>query len=195
MADKPSYQRSFAEKLAAIFLETGSLDYLKSFWETMVREWPGIDRHRLDKYYYLLKCFMLYGLKYLRKTDLDEGSIKRYNEILVELPFHPSRTDLVDSIRVYMLENYPGLIISELTDLDASKLVHVFEPLTELAAKTRKRSVLDCAEHELGALDPSLQLQHLAEHMFSVGASPNVSIRNRKVLYGLSQKYKTSSCQ
>ena len=32
--------------------------YIKCFWDTMVREWRGIDRYRLDKYCLLIRKMM-----------------------------------------------------------------------------------------------------------------------------------------
>ena len=30
--------------------------FLKAFWQTMIREWVGIDRLRLDKFYMVRQC-------------------------------------------------------------------------------------------------------------------------------------------
>ena len=37
------------------FSESGAAMFLRSFWETMGREWPRLDRLRLNKYYNLMK--------------------------------------------------------------------------------------------------------------------------------------------
>jgi ribosomal RNA-processing protein 1 len=59
MSDKPLVQQALATDLALLLLAcrskkgTGrvarfrsSLCYLKGFWQTIVREWTGLDRHR-----------------------------------------------------------------------------------------------------------------------------------------------------
>lgn len=50
MSDKPLVQQALATDLAEILLNIpnvqGSLDFLKGFWEAIVREWSGIDRLR-----------------------------------------------------------------------------------------------------------------------------------------------------
>ncbi len=50
MSDKPIVQQHLAEKLSQIPghlspMET-SFKFLKAFWETIIREWHGIDRLR-----------------------------------------------------------------------------------------------------------------------------------------------------
>lgn len=35
-----------------------TMSYIKCFWDTMVREWRGIDRYRLDKYCLLIRKMM-----------------------------------------------------------------------------------------------------------------------------------------
>lgn len=50
MSDKPLVQQALATDMAEIVLNfptaQGSLDFLRGFWEALVREWSGIDRLR-----------------------------------------------------------------------------------------------------------------------------------------------------
>lgn len=50
MSDKPLVQQALATDLAEIILSIpsaqGALDFLRGFWETIVREWKGIDQLR-----------------------------------------------------------------------------------------------------------------------------------------------------
>lgn len=54
MADRPSYQQNLATRLGDILLDLHRVDsqaallYARTFWETICREWSGIDRLRLD---------------------------------------------------------------------------------------------------------------------------------------------------
>ena len=54
----------------------------------MVREWPGIDRLRLDKFYMLLMEFYTVGLQFLKQQEASSDSfkelVKEYMAILVE---------------------------------------------------------------------------------------------------------------
>lgn len=66
LSDKTDGQFTLAELIAKLvhnlpvekedgFAESGAALFLRSFWETMGREWPRLDRLRLNKYYSLMK--------------------------------------------------------------------------------------------------------------------------------------------
>jgi ribosomal RNA-processing protein 1 len=50
MSDKPLVQQALASELAELVLTISTaslaLEFLKGFWEAIVREWNGIDRLR-----------------------------------------------------------------------------------------------------------------------------------------------------
>ena len=49
LAEKPQFQLELAERLAALthsMRGDGGVAYLRVFWQTMLREWHLIDRHR-----------------------------------------------------------------------------------------------------------------------------------------------------
>lgn len=66
LSDKAEGQNSLAELISKLvhnlsvenkdaFSESSAGLFLRSFWETMGREWPHLDRLRLNKYYNLMK--------------------------------------------------------------------------------------------------------------------------------------------
>lgn len=58
-SDKPLVQQELARSLASLMQDIGWKDALlfwSCFFETMGREWQGIDRLRLDKFYDLCRC-------------------------------------------------------------------------------------------------------------------------------------------
>ncbi len=69
MADKAIYQRSLAQRLGDIAIDlyrankAAAMQYVRAFWETIIREWHGIDRLRLDKYYNLVRRFSQVGFE------------------------------------------------------------------------------------------------------------------------------------
>ncbi|PIN02669.1 Nucleolar protein NOP52/RRP1 [Handroanthus impetiginosus] len=75
-ADKTPNQLSLINRLINLFLSLQpsiSLEFFRGFLVTLRREWPGIDRLRLDKFYLLIRRFMraLFELMRLRKWDLE----------------------------------------------------------------------------------------------------------------------------
>ncbi|KAL0337816.1 UNVERIFIED_CONTAM: Ribosomal RNA processing protein 1B [Sesamum calycinum] len=75
-ADKTPNQLALINRLTNLFLSLQpslSLEFFRGFLVTLRREWPGIDRLRLDKFYSLIRRFVkaLFELMRLRKWDVD----------------------------------------------------------------------------------------------------------------------------
>lgn len=104
MSDKPLVQQALATDLAELVLTitttTTSLNFLRGFWETIVREWNGIDRLRsvlillppihiltskclrIDKYYMLIRRFVNVGFRLLIRVGWQKNACDEYNDIL-----------------------------------------------------------------------------------------------------------------
>ncbi|EEB08312.1 nucleolar protein Nop52 family protein [Schizosaccharomyces japonicus yFS275] len=121
MADKPRYQQQLAQELADLtpFLRPENrLLFLQTFWETMGREWVGLDALRIDKFYSLMRRFANAGFKNVKvegeQKGLDEA-LAEYNQMLIEGPF--------DSENL----SYPAGVIYHLCDLWTDELKKVYE--------------------------------------------------------------------
>lgn len=106
MADKPKYQHELAERLANIakvlsceFPASEVQDedepitafppailFMQAFWETMCREWSGIDRLRLNKFYYLMQQFIRVGFELVQAQSYDFEFTSAYFALLQEYP-------------------------------------------------------------------------------------------------------------
>ncbi|GAA5913932.1 Rrp1p [Sporobolomyces salmoneus] len=99
MSDKPLVQQALAQTLADLTLivrpkstkpeKNGRVErvkstmaFLKGFWVTVCREWVGLDRLRIDKFYLLIRRFIEVGFKVLEREDWDPKAIELYNEVL-----------------------------------------------------------------------------------------------------------------
>ena len=60
--------------------------FLECFWETMAREWDGIDALRMDKFLLLVRGYLASSLRYLKGRDWVEEDVRRYMEILKGIP-------------------------------------------------------------------------------------------------------------
>ena len=77
------------------FFESGASRFLRSFWETMGREWSGLDRLRLNKYYNLIKQVLHKSFQMIAIiSETEEGSVtwssdlvKGHNSILIGTVF------------------------------------------------------------------------------------------------------------
>jgi ribosomal RNA-processing protein 1 len=88
MSDKPLIQHELARKLAALLhvlpSEEQRLYYVRAFFLTMNREWRGIDRYRLDKFYALVRYFLNECFKLLKARDWNEEVVQKFVEIMID---------------------------------------------------------------------------------------------------------------
>ncbi|KAH9835867.1 Nop52-domain-containing protein [Rhodofomes roseus] len=112
MSDKPLVQQALASELAEILLNISSpsrpFDFLQGFWEATVREWSGIDRLRIDKYYMLIRRFVNASFRLLLRTHWDSSSCDRYNAILTRQggPLCPDDTRVPTSLAYHLADIY-----------------------------------------------------------------------------------------
>ncbi|KAI6115298.1 hypothetical protein EV401DRAFT_79956 [Pisolithus croceorrhizus] len=80
MSDKPLVQQALASELAELLLTikrvSSSLRFLRGFWMTIVREWHGIDRLRMDKYYLLIRRFLNASFRLLIQAHWENSALK-----------------------------------------------------------------------------------------------------------------------
>ncbi|EDR15800.1 rRNA processing protein RRP1 [Laccaria bicolor S238N-H82] len=112
MSDKPLVQQALASELAEIVLTIttfpSSLFFLRGFWEATVREWNGIDRLRIDKYYMLVRRFVNATFRLLIRTEWDQTSCDEYNDILVKEggPLCPTDIKVPASLAYHLADIY-----------------------------------------------------------------------------------------
>ena len=86
-ADKLAAQSDLIEKLSSVLpkLDRGlSLQYFSVFLLTMRREWTGIDKLRLDKFYLLIRRFLNCFFVMLNKWSWDLDFTHRSIKVLVD---------------------------------------------------------------------------------------------------------------
>lgn len=86
MSDKPLVQQALSSELAELLLTitstSGALRFLRSFWETTVREWGGLDRLRMDKFYMLVRKYVNAAFRLLARSKWDDAACTEYNSML-----------------------------------------------------------------------------------------------------------------
>lgn len=101
MSDKPLVQQRLANDLANLVLvhptsteEAGEmsqramagLTFLEGFWDTLVAEWAGLDKHRIDKYYLLVRRFVAAGFRLLAEEKWQPKAVERLAAMLGKWP-------------------------------------------------------------------------------------------------------------
>ncbi|PBK76788.1 Nop52-domain-containing protein [Armillaria solidipes] len=129
MSDKPLVQQALATELAELVLTItstpASLSFLSGFWETTVREWNGIDRLRLDKYYMLVRKFVNAAFRLLMRTGWDKDACDQYNTILTREggPLCPSDIKVPISLTYHLSDVYIGELDKAIASLDSSSSI------------------------------------------------------------------------
>ncbi|GLB35896.1 putative nucleolar protein,Nop52 [Lyophyllum shimeji] len=172
MSDKPLVQQALATELADLVLTitttSASLAFLRGFWETIVREWNGIDRLRIDKYYMLVRRFVNASFRLLMRAEWDRDTCKEYNDILTVEggPLCPIDPKVPTSLAYHLADIYVEELDKALGTLSTSASpplpapLHILlRPFLSLAAQTStsvtyKRIQSSLLDPLLSALSP-----------------------------------------
>ncbi|KAK6127082.1 hypothetical protein DH2020_039166 [Rehmannia glutinosa] len=218
-ADKTPNQVALINRLTSLFLSLQpslSLEFFRGFLVTLRREWPGIDRLRLDKFYLLIRRFMkaLFELMRLRNWDVDvlgeyfgvlekdgflaedklQGNGVNYHVVSVFLEElkgvgFPVTKEVVD----VMLGPFFAVMMSSKDRILLGKVKScLFDELVKMGKEMLAKSKMevDCDEKGGDMLLGVVALKMgLSERFFQVGSSVDCIQGNRKVVLGLHEEF------
>lgn len=88
--DKPIPQQSLASNFGKLYSEVipdANLDvFHEAFWLVMAREWPSLDKWRLDKFYMLVRRVVRHLFFRLHKTGWNKTQVKLFLAVLARGP-------------------------------------------------------------------------------------------------------------
>ncbi|GLT93628.1 hypothetical protein SLE2022_114110 [Rubroshorea leprosula] len=217
-ADKLPAQTELIEKLSSTLPSLDpplSLEYFSVFLITMRREWTGIDRLRLDKFYLLIRrflhCFFLMLKKWLWDLDFVRSSIG----ILVDRTFLADDNLLGNGVNyhiasVFLEEIRPFLpvrkevlevvfepfvsVMGKVTDkvLVAKIKNNVFDLLTKMGGRLlevkKSETEIDSSD-DVVVLGTIALLMGFSSKFYELGSSTECYQGNRKVLLGLHEDF------
>uniref|UniRef100_A0A8C3YUX1 Ribosomal RNA processing 1 n=1 Tax=Catagonus wagneri TaxID=51154 RepID=A0A8C3YUX1_9CETA len=146
MQDKPLLQeelgRTISQLVHAFQTTEAQHLFLQTFWQTMNREWTGIDRLRLDKFYMLMRMVLHESLKALKTQGWEERQTERLLELLTTEILHPD-SQAPNGVKSHFLE----VFLEELTKVGADELtadqnLRLIEPFCRVATRTQDPLVL-----------------------------------------------------
>lgn len=108
-SDRPRTQQRLADDLAGLLMVINSKNFfgfLKAFWVIMAREWDSIDKHRVDKFYLLIRRYVAAALRRLQQEEWDEGWLKEYNDLVRQVPLNPHDMKVPNALRLHMFDIY-----------------------------------------------------------------------------------------
>lgn len=145
-SDKPLTQQTLARDLAGIvdtLPQALVLPFLAAFWQTMAREWNGIDALRMDKFLYLVRCYLNAGWRHFAaRRWRDAPRLSQYLDILRQTPLNLTEPRIPNGLRYHVVDIY----IDELDKVDEKRegnmpLEEVLAPLRELGEKSVTKAV------------------------------------------------------
>lgn len=146
MQDKPLLQEELANTISqlmhALMNTDAQLLFLKTFWQTMNREWNGIDRLRLDKFYTLCRLLLREAFQVLKKNKWEDSLVEPFLELLTKELLH-SESQSPNGVRYHLLDIY----LEELAkvgseELQAEQNLKFIEPFCKTAAKTKDHHLM-----------------------------------------------------
>eukprot|EP00112_Aurelia_sp_Birch-Aquarium-sp1_P017206 Seg397.20 transcript_id=Seg397.20/GoldUCD/mRNA.D3Y31 product="Ribosomal RNA processing protein 1 B" protein_id=Seg397.20/GoldUCD/D3Y31 len=208
-SDKPLVQEDLAQALAnllhALKDSVAVFKLIEGFFMTMGREWHGIDRLRLDKFYMLVRKMLKEIFEYLQKKKWNEAEIAGITDVFTNGPCSISSEKFADGIKMFVAETF----LDELAKVTAegkptpqtvSKLI---DPFLILWAQTQNilvfrsiessilRKLLPTSEDKIDDLEADCS--RVAERVFELASKPEVSTKARKVLFKYSKLYKEAA--
>ncbi|KAI1315876.1 hypothetical protein EDD11_000252 [Mortierella claussenii] len=154
MSDKPIIQQQLSETLSSLILRVprqGVMDFIATFWETMCAEWHGIDRLRLDKFYFLLRRFISYSFRMLKENEWDLATVEEYSNVMINGPLNATSTKVPDGIRFHLIEIYLEEL-EKVVDVAHSGEVptaHILQPMFHLLGHTINGKVFKMVAEEV----------------------------------------------
>eukprot|EP00899_Mesostigma_viride_P016593 jgi/Mesvir1/24935/Mv16912-RA.1 len=205
-SDKAPVQENLAESLASVMhglSEEVCELYLRVFLKTLRREWGGIDKLRLDKFYMLVRRFLQHMLRRVDEQDWTDEAVGEFVSILQECTLLVEDNYPAGSLNYHLTDIYLPEVSTITQSLPFSSLCALIEPFVlALASSLDKTYIKRIREGVLGPLlrgheddapaVPCSDIDHaaLASRMFELGAADATHPPNRRVLYELSEAFK-----
>ncbi|NWI48851.1 RRP1B protein, partial [Calyptomena viridis] len=147
MQDKPLLQEELAANISQLIHVIQNTEarhlFIQTFWQTMNREWSGIDNLRLDKYYMLMRLILRQSFEVLKRSEWDESLVELLLQLLMKEVMDPD-SNAPTGIKLHFIDIY----LDELAKVGAKELtadqnLKFIEPFCKIAAKSKDRCVLN----------------------------------------------------
>lgn len=154
LQDKPRNQQQLARDLAEllhVLKPETFITFATAFWQTIAREWGGIDALRMDKYLYLVRCYVQEGFQYVRRKGWKEELLEEYLGVLEGVAFNVRDAKIPNGLRYHVIDLY----VDELDKADVedeAPAERALEPMRKLGreslVKTVRKRVGEALEDE-----------------------------------------------
>ena len=144
-SDKPLTQQRLARDLADLLTivkgHANFLGFVSAFWKTIAREWSGIDALRMDKFLYLVRCYVSKGFECVKKREWEDVEmLEAYLDILASVPLNVADLKIPNGVRYHVVDIY----VDELEKVNKERnapLEKILAPMRELGEKSVTKAV------------------------------------------------------
>ncbi|XP_048048522.1 ribosomal RNA processing protein 1 homolog A isoform X2 [Megalobrama amblycephala] len=146
MQDMPLLQEELSTKISRLLHSFQTADsqllYFKTFLQTMKREWNGIDRLRMDKFYQLVRFVFREVFEMLKRRSWESSVVSEFLQIF-SAQLLQSSSAAPAGLFLHVLELYTTeLARVGATQLTAEQNLTFIEPFCKAMAKTKDRVLL-----------------------------------------------------
>ncbi|XP_038616055.1 ribosomal RNA processing protein 1 homolog A [Tachyglossus aculeatus] len=147
MQDKPLRQEDLGNTISQLIHDFQNAEaqhlFLQTFWQTMNREWNGIDRLRLDKFYMLIRMVLNQSFELVKRNGWEESQIDLLLEMLMKEILHPD-SHAPNGVKFHFID----LFLEELAKVGAEELtadqnLKFIDPLCRIAAKSKDSTLVE----------------------------------------------------
>uniref|UniRef100_A0A8C4D9T5 Ribosomal RNA processing protein 1 homolog A n=1 Tax=Dicentrarchus labrax TaxID=13489 RepID=A0A8C4D9T5_DICLA len=145
MQDKPLLQEELSKQISSLIHSFQDVDgqflYMESFLQTFKREWTGIDRLRMDKFFQLVRFMFRQTFEMLKRKKWESSVVGRFLELLT-VQVLQSGSGAPSGLQFHILDLYmTELATVGSAELTADQNLIFIEPFCKTAAKTKDRGL------------------------------------------------------
>ncbi|XP_044106736.1 ribosomal RNA processing protein 1 homolog B isoform X2 [Neovison vison] len=144
--DEPLLQEELANTISQLVHVVNNSEaqhlFMRTFWQTMNREWARIDRLRLDKFYMLIRLVLRQSFEVLKRDGWEESRIKLFLDVLMKEILHPE-SQSPNGVKFHFI----GIYLHELSkvggrELLADQNLKFIDPFCKIAARTKDQTLV-----------------------------------------------------
>ncbi|XP_029497419.1 ribosomal RNA processing protein 1 homolog B-like isoform X2 [Oncorhynchus nerka] len=146
MQDKPLLQEELSNQISGLIHSFQNIQsqfmFLETFLQTVKREWTGIDRLRMDKFFQLVRFVFRNTFEMMKRKEWETSVVTRFLELLTAQVLHSS-SGAPCGLQFHILDIYmTELAAVGSAELTAAQNMTFIDPFCKTASKTKDRILL-----------------------------------------------------
>ncbi|XP_045563371.1 ribosomal RNA processing protein 1 homolog B isoform X2 [Salmo salar] len=146
MQDKPLLQEELSNQISGLMHSFQNIQsqfmFLETFLQTIKREWTGIDRLRMDKFFQLVRFVFRNTFEMMKRKEWETSVVTRFLELLTAQVLNSS-SGAPCGLQFHILDIYmTELAAVGSAELTAAQNLTFIDPFCKTASKTKDRILL-----------------------------------------------------